>query len=89
MKVQILLYFLLLSLPGPQPPPLGSSPKKRKRKHPRQPVVSPPSLRETVEGFMDKFSTWQLIFALENNKVENKDELDWMQHFFLEVINPQ
>lgn len=38
---------------------------------------------------MDKLSTWQLIFALENNKVENKDELDWMQHFFSEVVNPQ
>ena len=88
-QIQILLYFLLLSLPGPQPPPPGSSPKKHTRKHLRQPAVSPPSLQDTVEGFMDKLSTWQLISALEKNKTENKDELDWMQQFSLEVINPQ
>ncbi|KAH9923542.1 uncharacterized protein B0H18DRAFT_1179302, partial [Fomitopsis serialis] len=75
-QVQIILHFLLLSLPGaPTPPieelraelPVHLSPsKKRRRKH-REPTPPPqgPSLEECLELFMDKLSMWQLMSALD------------------------
>ncbi|KZT03710.1 uncharacterized protein LAESUDRAFT_659197 [Laetiporus sulphureus 93-53] len=76
-QIQILLHFLLLSLPGaPKPPveltatelsPHLSSPKKRKRKRSASPPPRILSLEECLELFMDKMSMWQLMTSLETD----------------------
>ncbi|KAG5637571.1 hypothetical protein H0H81_004148 [Sphagnurus paluster] len=94
-KIQILLYFLKLSLPGPAPAPPPSSPKKRKRGQPKEEVV-PAELPadECLEIFMDKMSMWQLMAGLENaaspvDTLATEKTRDWMQVFFEEVVKPQ
>ncbi|KZT28138.1 hypothetical protein NEOLEDRAFT_1167810 [Neolentinus lepideus HHB14362 ss-1] len=99
-QIQILLYFLLLSLPGPfEVSP--TSPKKRKRSGA---VHDSPSkggalqgsavLESRVESFMDKLSTWQLLSSLDQDdkgKSREKDPevLDWMQLFCRDIVEPQ
>ncbi|KAG6841976.1 hypothetical protein C0991_004467 [Blastosporella zonata] len=88
-QIQIILYFLKLSLPGP---PALSSPikKKGKRSHKELQTDSPPE--DSLEVLMDKLSMWQLMDGLENPlKVDgSKDKpLDWMQTFFEEIVKPQ
>jgi len=80
-----------LSLPGP---PEEASPKKRKRKERREPTTPSLSLENNLEAFMDKLSMWQLMASLEDKAklattASNKDDLDWMQLFFAECVNPQ
>lgn len=94
-QIQILLYFLKLSLPGPKPPS-DSPPKKHKGSRKGfQPAASLPSDEDRLEAFMDKLSMWQLMTSLEQVSTvsksisNNKDERDWMQIFLEEVIEPQ
>ena len=82
-QIQILLHFLLLSLPGAPPPPHAKPPpelpphlspsKKRRRPH-QQATPSPPtlSLEEYLELFMDKLSMWQLMATLDEQEAERK-----------------
>ncbi|EMD38579.1 hypothetical protein CERSUDRAFT_73049 [Gelatoporia subvermispora B] len=100
--IQILLHFLLLSLPGvPTPNQTDSppaSPRKRKR-HQRDDVLpSTAVLEEQLEFLMDKLSMWQLMSSLDepgrpgaplpNSKGKQKavDERDWMQVFCEDLV---
>ncbi|KAJ7837693.1 hypothetical protein B0H13DRAFT_2421355 [Mycena leptocephala] len=68
-QVQILLYMLKLSLPGPPSPLDVSSPSKKRRKMGDPP---PPSLEDRLEAFMDKLSMWQLVNTLDQGLLHRK-----------------
>ncbi|KAG1723723.1 uncharacterized protein EDB91DRAFT_1351125 [Suillus paluster] len=83
-QIQILLYFLKLSLPGPctplppvEVPPTDNfsfiSPVKpthsRKRKK-EKPKLITPSPVERLESFMDKLSMWQLVSLMDTSRTE-------------------
>ncbi|KAJ7505547.1 hypothetical protein B0H11DRAFT_1979245 [Mycena galericulata] len=82
-QIQILLYMLKLSLPGP--PPEMASPSKKRRK------LDPPiaSLEDRLEAFMDKLSMWQLISTLDEGLLKRKGDSDWMQVFCEGVVEPR
>ncbi|KAI6039357.1 hypothetical protein EDC04DRAFT_1757664 [Pisolithus marmoratus] len=103
-QIQILLYLLKLSLPGPcRPllpvtiPPsgigndtnLGRSARRRKEK----PITVIPSPAERLESFMDKLSTWQLISRMDDTHAGvhavSPKERDWMQTFCEDIVEPQ
>ncbi|KIK70528.1 hypothetical protein GYMLUDRAFT_234983 [Collybiopsis luxurians FD-317 M1] len=96
--IQILLNFLILSLPGtrPLPPepeiPQISSVKRRKRPIKKAARVSTPE--ERLESFMDKLSMMQLMGDLEDSNdvvraaTKPKDELNWAQSFCQNTIEP-
>jgi hypothetical protein len=91
-QVQILLYMLKLSLPGPPPSnparkhdSPASSPKKRRN---AKLQVATPSVEDRLESFMDKLSMWQLIGGLEERKEEAAPR-DWMQTFCETVVEPE
>ena len=86
-QIQILLHFLLLSLPGPPPGSEISSVKRRKAFHKGLP--KPKSTTDHLESFMDKLSTWQLMGALESGQAAQKDDTDWMQMFCRDIVEPQ
>lgn len=100
-QIQILLHFLVLSLPGPHPAPT-TSPKKRKRAtsvHGSPSKAGPEErsdiLEARLESFMDKLSTWQLLSSLDQDqdakgkaKEANPDALDWMQTFCRDIVEP-
>ncbi|KAJ8087009.1 hypothetical protein PM082_005834 [Marasmius tenuissimus] len=95
-QIQILLHLLLLSLPGPSPPPPPPPPELssvKRRKQLRKKPAPTPSTEDRLESFMDKLSTWQLMVDLSTspskNKRRNEDDLDWMQSFCQNVIEPQ
>ena len=93
-QIQILLYFLKLSLPGPIPPSSDLSPKRPERsRKDLQPAAPLPSDEDRLEAFMDKLSMWQLMAKLEStstsDSISNKDERDWMQIFLEEVVEPE
>ncbi|KAJ7663892.1 hypothetical protein DFH06DRAFT_1087709 [Mycena polygramma] len=85
-QVQILLYMLKLSLPGPPPPPEVSSPSKKRRKIGEPP---PPTLEDRLENFMDKLSMWQLVNHLDEGLLHRNGERDWMQVFCEDVVEPR
>ncbi|KAJ7618982.1 hypothetical protein DFH06DRAFT_1362186 [Mycena polygramma] len=85
-QVQILLYMLKLSLPGPSPPPDVSSPSKKRRKIGEPP---PPTLEDRLENFMDKLSMWQLVNHLDEGLLHRNGERDWMQVFCEDVVEPR
>lgn len=70
--IQILLYLLKISLPGPCPTPsFTASPEEptaspsKKRKRPRQErKTSVELLEEQLELYIDKLSTWQLMDSI-------------------------
>lgn len=74
-KIQILLYLLKLSLPGPCPPSTqhdgakdpeaSSSPKRRKKSKKKDTEPPPESTEERLESFMDKLSMWQLTATID------------------------
>ncbi len=70
--IQILLHFLLLSLPTPCSPPMSVSPRKRKRgsrdaeSSDAAAAAITPSLEERLEALMDKLSIWQLMGSIDN-----------------------
>lgn len=83
-QIQILLYFLKLSLPGPctplppvEVPHAGSvsfiSPVKESRLRKRKkeaPNTIIPSPDERLESFMDKLSMWQLVSLTDTSRTE-------------------
>ncbi|KIN96307.1 hypothetical protein M404DRAFT_1006817, partial [Pisolithus tinctorius Marx 270] len=101
-QIQILLYLLKLSLPGPcRPlppvtiPPSGTGndtklAKNAKRKKEKSATVTP-SPTERLESFMDKLSTWQLISKMDSQGMHgaSPEERDWMQTFCEDVVEPQ
>ncbi|KAF5381575.1 hypothetical protein D9615_005380 [Tricholomella constricta] len=93
-KIQILLYFLELSLPGPPlPPPSPQKGKGKGKKSQEETNIGRPP-EECLEIFMDKLSMWQLMEGLENvtkplDTSFNEKPLDWIQTFFEEVVKPQ
>lgn len=84
--VQILLYMLKLTLPAPPQP--ERSPKRRKRKGRTDEPANSLAPEDTLESFMDKLSAWQHIQNLEPT-ASTKDDLDWMQTFCQDVVEPQ
>jgi hypothetical protein len=92
--VQILLYMLKLSLPGPlQTTPArthdshATSPRKHRNAKSQVPT---PSVEDRLESFMDKLSMWQLIGGLEERKEDAQAaSLDWMQTFCQVVVEPE
>ncbi|KAF5372333.1 hypothetical protein D9615_009288 [Tricholomella constricta] len=93
-KIQILLYFLELSLPGPPLPPPSPQKGKGKGKRSREETNTGRPPEECLEIFMDKLSMWQLMEGLENvtkppETSFNENPLDWIQIFFEEVVKPQ
>ncbi|KAF8452540.1 hypothetical protein L210DRAFT_846508 [Boletus edulis BED1] len=94
-QIQILLYLLKLSLPGPCSPlprvkipanDVVPSTKKKRQKERAKYIV--PSTHERLESFMDKLSMWQLVINM-NDLNKNRDERDWMQAFCENVVERQ
>ncbi|KAJ6594240.1 hypothetical protein B0H19DRAFT_54933 [Mycena capillaripes] len=85
-QVQMLLYMLKLSLPGPSPPSHISSPTKKRRKLGDPP---PPSLEDRLEAFMDKLSMWQLVNTLDEGLLHRHGDRDWMQVFSEDIVEPR
>ena len=86
-QIQILLYFLKLSLPGSPPPPPEST-KKQKRS--REPPTPSTTTEDELEAFMDKLSMWQLIGNLDIVGVPGtKEERDWTQIFAEDIVERQ
>ncbi|KIJ19551.1 hypothetical protein PAXINDRAFT_108956 [Paxillus involutus ATCC 200175] len=100
-QVQILLYCLKLSLPGPCAPlppvtiassstdPISSTKKKRRKERSKIVIPSP---TERLESFMDKLSTWQLVSLMDDAHKHTErlpDQRDWMQTFCEEVVERQ
>lgn len=96
-QIQILLYFLKLSLPGSTPLMTTevASPKKRSKRSYKEPKFVIPTPEDCLESFMDKLSVWQLMEKLDsasghpdtNNR--HSDERDWMQVFCEDVVEMQ
>ncbi|KAH0831199.1 hypothetical protein J3R83DRAFT_13778 [Lanmaoa asiatica] len=96
-QIQILLYLLKISLPGPCTPlPPVTIPAndvvpsiKKKRRKERVKVIIP-SPQERLESFMDKLSTWQLVINMkDSDRRTDNDERDWMQTFCENVVERQ
>ncbi|KAG2135199.1 uncharacterized protein EDB93DRAFT_1242585 [Suillus bovinus] len=83
-QIQILLYFLKLSLPGPctplppvEVPPTNNIPfispakpsRSRKKKKEKAKLIVPSSI-ERLESFMDKLSMWQLVSLMDTSRNE-------------------
>ena len=75
-QIQILLYMILLELPGPSPDVLDdqkhipsiSAPSPSPQKRRRVDSASddrPPPLDDCLEAFMDRLSMWQLMGSIE------------------------
>ncbi|KAE9409198.1 hypothetical protein BT96DRAFT_1012792 [Gymnopus androsaceus JB14] len=88
----ILLHLLILSLPGPLPPPPQSPEMSsvKRRKRPRKKTAPIATPEDRLEAFMDKLSMWQLMGDLGTNEVATKakDELDWIQSFCQNIVEP-
>ncbi|KAG0695151.1 hypothetical protein DFH29DRAFT_1083476 [Suillus ampliporus] len=103
-SIQILLYFLKLSLPGlctplspVEVPPTDNvyfyffiSPIKPtcSRKKPR--FITPSSI-DCLESFMDKLSMSQLVSLMDisrTHRTRHKSERDWMQTFCEDIVEP-
>lgn len=79
-QVQVLLLFLLLSLPGapapteavrsaPElPPSLSPSKSKKRKRRGSSPVPPPVSMQDRLESFMDKMSMWQLMSSIDEEE---------------------
>jgi hypothetical protein len=95
-QIQILLYLLKVSLPGPCPPDTDSSPLKKQRHHKREALMTVSTAEGRLESFMDKLSTWQLLGSLDKD-VPNlhtssghaKEDRDWMQVFCEDLVEIQ
>ncbi|KAF9244497.1 hypothetical protein BU15DRAFT_71481 [Melanogaster broomeanus] len=100
-QLQILLYCLKLSLPGPCAPlppvtiapssadPVPPTKKKRRKERPKTVVPSP---TERLESFMDKLSMWQLVSLMDDAQKhpnQSREQRDWMQIFCEEVVERQ
>ncbi|KAF6759540.1 hypothetical protein DFP72DRAFT_136106 [Ephemerocybe angulata] len=79
-QIQILLYFLKLSLPSP--------PVKAKGKR-RRSSSSEITTEEYLEAFMDTLSMWQLLNTVQSSNAERNDERDWMQVFCEDIVEPE
>lgn len=96
-QIQILLYLLKLSLPGPctplppvKMPANDVVPSTKKKRTKEQTKVVIPTAQERLESFMDKLSIWQLVIKMnDSNKLSNKDEHDWTQTFCENVVGRQ
>ncbi|KAL4069325.1 hypothetical protein J3A83DRAFT_4250536, partial [Scleroderma citrinum] len=101
-QLQILLYLLKLSLPGPRPPlpPVAGPPSTTGGDTPRAKTGKPkkekpkaviPCPTERLESFMDKLSTWQLISQMNDSQTqaESDKRRDWMQVFCEDIVEPQ
>ncbi|KAG1742001.1 hypothetical protein EDB19DRAFT_1907773 [Suillus lakei] len=83
-QIQILLYFLKLSLPGPctplppvEVPPTDNfsfispaKPSHSRREKKQKPNLITPSSIERLESFMDKLSMWQLVSLMNISRTE-------------------
>ncbi|KAG1876830.1 hypothetical protein C8R48DRAFT_688732, partial [Suillus tomentosus] len=83
-QIQILLYFLKLSLPGPctplppvEVPPTDNisfispiKPNRSRKKKKEKPNLIIPSSIERLESFMDKLSMWQLVSLMNISRSE-------------------
>ncbi|KAJ7237279.1 hypothetical protein B0H12DRAFT_1238237 [Mycena haematopus] len=78
-QVQVLLYLLKLSLPGPPEVP---SPSKKRRKIGEPPA---PSTEDRLEAFMDKLPMWQLVNPLDKGLLASR-ALPW---FGLGIVKPR
>ncbi|EGO02206.1 hypothetical protein SERLA73DRAFT_166687 [Serpula lacrymans var. lacrymans S7.3] len=103
-QLQILLYLLKLSLPGPSIPlpPVTihpaptTSPKKSKHTRVKAKVITP-TVEERLESFMDKLSMWQLVDSVSLNEQAQStriqqnptDAYDWMQLFCQDIVEVQ
>ncbi|KAH7886504.1 hypothetical protein F5I97DRAFT_1807672 [Phlebopus sp. FC_14] len=100
-QIQILLYCLKLSLPGPcnplpavtiAPPIADAVPSSRKKRRKERPKIIIPSPTERLESFMDKLSTWQLLSQMDDAKEPSnttRDQRDWMQSFCEDIVERQ
>ncbi|KAF7975015.1 hypothetical protein HWV62_10635 [Athelia sp. TMB] len=96
-RIQILLYFLKLALPGPQPPDAVEEEAPPARRHKRgkpKPKIAVLSVQERLESLMDKMATWQMLDSFGDDptgrkqNVNLKDERDWTQKFCEDVVEP-
>jgi hypothetical protein len=91
-QIQIILYFMKLSVTQVTSPPSQSksSPSKRGRGiGPPERVT--PTAEERLESFMDKLSMWQLLNSIDDSKVRDhtvgsKNDRDWMQTFCEDIV---
>ncbi|TDL26947.1 hypothetical protein BD410DRAFT_836042 [Rickenella mellea] len=90
--IQLLLYMLKLSLPGP-PPPAQKSRRSKKRKRAPQNDEQSDTTTEILEQYMDKLSMWQLTASLDilrdgTQAGKPQDDRDWTQKYCEEVVEP-
>ena len=85
--IQVLLHFLILSLPAPSSPSSADKKRKRlrKRKDPR------PNLQESLEVLTDRLCIWrETDFTLSDSftGASTFSERDWLQTFCEDVVRP-
>jgi hypothetical protein len=52
----------------------------------KEALKASPSVETRLEAYMDKLSTWQLMGGLQ--ETTSKDELDWIQKFCCDIVEP-
>ena len=95
--IQIVLLMLKLSLPGPKPESIPSSPTKRRKKRHSTNEEEEETEEDRLESYMDKLAVWQLTASMEDlvtnpgassSKGNTKEERHWSQIFCEDVVEP-
>ena len=87
--IQVLLHFLILSLPKPSSP--SSEDKKRKRGRKREEPNLQENLQETLDILTDRLCIWRetdFAFSDASSGLSATSERDWLQTFCEDVVRP-
>jgi hypothetical protein len=69
-----------------------SSVKRRKQSRKEILSINQPTTEAKLEAFMDKLSMWQLMGNVDDKAeraAPRPDELDWMQTFCRDIVEPE
>ena len=94
--IQIVLLMLKLSLPGPKPESIPSSPTKRRKKKRSTNEEEEETEEDRLESYMDKLAVWQLTASIDGlvsttatqSSKTGKTDRHWTQAFAEDVVDP-